>query len=140
MYKEMTLDNFIQYSAQSGRENGNRFLVIVDFIEKYLNKEDVKVFYPKNLFVDEKLVEIYFFKNDKVVIVKETDFGMKSEIINFNQIRSLTMDYQGEYSPVTLKIEFNNGVKIELSDQYDTNSVWSNRFTHKIENVFKLLS
>jgi predicted nucleic-acid-binding Zn-ribbon protein len=137
--REMNLQAFKDFSSRG--EAYERFNNMITVIEKFVREEDIVVFYPKYLFVNDKKLEVHNFMNDKVIIFYEGENDLVNiKVLKYNQISIIELKYQELYQPKTLNISFSSGDKIVLTDKSDTNSTWIPRFTNKVEQAFKLLT
>lgn len=137
---KMSYEEFSGYVNRGQFQEASNYNSIVYVIENYIGKEKVKIFYPKNLFIDDLKLEAFVFQNDKVSVAYEIDNEVVNlKVLKYSDINKIEMLYSGYYNPMTLKISFNTGDEIELNDKEDTNSTWSNQFTKKIEEIVKLI-
>ena len=136
----MSYIEFLDYVHRKSFQEASKYNSIVHVIENYVGKENVEIFYPKNLFVENLKLEAFTFQNDRVSVVYEMDNeGVNLKVLKYIDINKIEMLYSGYYKPLTLKISFNTGDEIELNNMEDTNSAWSHRFTKKIGEIIKLI-
>ncbi|MBS4199846.1 DUF3908 family protein [Bacillus sp. FJAT-49732] len=134
----MDYPEFKKYATEW--ENRRKYQKLITSIEKFVNKENEVVFYPKNLFLEDYYLELYFFGRNKIVILNEREDDVLVKVLRCDQIQSVELTYVDMDEPVNLCIEFNNDETIELNDKTDTDTSWSGQFTTKIEEIFKLLN
>ncbi|WP_313429845.1 DUF3908 family protein [Siminovitchia terrae] len=136
--REMTYSIFKDQAAGWGWE---KTYYLITTIEKFANVESESVvFYPKNLFVDNENVEVYFFDNQKVTVFTGKEEASSVKTLYYRQIESVEMEYKDIYYPSQLTVKFLNGQIIKLNSEVDTNNTWMNRFTKKIEDIFMKLN
>ncbi|MEK4029211.1 DUF3908 family protein [Pseudobacillus sp. FSL P4-0506] len=61
---EMNVEVFKEHIARGTEIDGN----MIEVIERFIDQSDVKIFYPKNLFADDKPLEVYFSKKIKSLL------------------------------------------------------------------------
>lgn len=140
---EITFQFLTQYSNEcfySGRNPQARPLkVMLEEINKVIDTSEIKVIYPKNLFVDDKQVEIYLF-TDKRHIMKvtyenrevHTYLYFPKDIVNFSSKVNF------EENSRSSVIKFSNSEMIELNSLNDTNTYHTYRFEELIIGIWKL--
>lgn len=138
--REMSYEFFSSHVTQRNFDEADKYTSILQVVEKFLDKEQIIVFYPKNLFVDEKQLEVQIYEKDRVVILNHNEEEVKVRVLKYQLIEKVELIYTGYYEPLTLKINFRTGDSLELNELDDTNSTWRRSFTSKIEEIFKLLS
>jgi Protein of unknown function (DUF3908) len=106
-------------------------------IEKFVPKDDIKLFYPKNLFNEKTLTTFLFLENQ--IFILENNQEVKVQVFNYNQIRNFELVTEGKYKPLHLKIGLTNGETLEFNSVSDTNQIWGRSFAEQIEEIFKLL-
>lgn len=112
---------------------------MTDEINKVIDTTRIKVVYPKNLFIDNKQIEIYLF-DDKEHILKIT-YENKEVSIRLYFLKDITrlknsVNYEKESRSLT--IEFSNGEIFEFNSTSDTNSYHMHRFDDLILDILKL--
>lgn len=110
-------------------------------IEEFVDVNTIKLFYPKNLFVDSKDLEAYLVFEDKILrgkILEDNNIE-----ITALRLKDLT-DFKCEctcnpdgYHRLTMK--FQNGETLVFNSVEDTNTSWSHKFEKLIKDLLKLL-
>lgn len=121
-----------------------KFEFIVPKVNEFIVQEEIKVFYPRNLFVEDKDTELLFFTEDKVYLVTGEDDQEGKINIGVLYLKNI-VDYNFEiesasgYENVKLFIRFSNDRTIELNAHDETNSSWRNGYANKVKQIIKLL-
>ncbi|WP_186579767.1 DUF3908 family protein [Aquibacillus kalidii] len=105
--------------------------------------DGIKYFYPKGLFVENKPLELFFFYNDKVFVVRffKDDKTYQIKTIRYNQIPEIIFNANNSsFRELRLKGDVLEERPIILQSLNDTNDAWKNEFARKIENIYSLLS
>jgi hypothetical protein len=131
-------------------QSGNNYsidLTMIALINKYVNTDDIKLLYPKNLFVKDKNSELYVFTDDKLIYTRSN--GQKEDynpiiqlnIVKIEDIKSLQVSESNDYSnPTSLSIYFkNNDEELTFNSSNDTNIQYSNSFKEDISEISKYL-
>lgn len=127
-----------------------KYELLVKKIEEIIKENDIKIFYPKNLFIEqEKEPEIYcFIQNNKILRFKHKDKENTNEkntkteikIFNLNNVSDITINSSNPYSEeIELIIKFNNGDKISFNNELDTNYYHYDNFKKIILEIAKSL-
>lgn len=108
-------------------------------IEEFINPNNISVFYPKNMFVEDENLEIYIFLERKILRGRIIDDGrIEIKVLFLKDIKDFICEciYDGEYYH-KLTFEFINGEIIELDSMLDTNFSWRNKFEKTIKEIIK---
>lgn len=108
-------------------------------MEELIDSNKINIFYPKNMFVEDKNLEIYIFLDNKIVRGRVIDEGrIEIKILSLKDIKDFTCEYikDGEYYH-KLTLEFINGEIIELDSMVDTNFSWRNKFEKAIKEIIE---
>lgn len=126
-----------RYKDEVSHRLGNMF----EKVSKIIDENDVLYFYPKYLFIEMQILELYFIlKNNK--LVKATLAEDNQIVINIfysNQIRNIEyispIDNNGSYK---LSIYLKNNIEpIIFNSIEDTNGHWKYKFDNVISNIAK---
>ncbi|WP_103108825.1 DUF3908 family protein [Brevibacillus reuszeri] len=110
-----------------------------DLVEKFVGDDEIIDFYPKGLFVNQR-VEFYIFKRDCVLVFSTN--RIHSAIKSFKYKDLLAVEYvqsENDGRKRSIDIKFSDET-LHLESFADTNYTWSDRFGETISRVFKLLS
>ena len=91
-----------------------------DFL--YVLKEAVasmksEYFYPRNLFLEDKLKEVIFFHDKTLTIVTKTEKKVHLQIKKYDSIVEVNLESNGRYNPVIMIITFNDGSELILNPE-----------------------
>lgn len=140
---EITFDNLTRFSKECFYDNrypqARPMKIMLEEIGKIIDISGIKVVYPKNLFVDDKHVEIYLF-NDKRQIMKVTyESGEVYTYLYFSKdIANIRSKINCDNNSRSLVVKFSNGEVIALNSIDDTNTYYTNRFDELIISIWKL--
>jgi hypothetical protein len=118
-----------------------KFEYITEKLQEYIHQESVKLFYPKNLFVEEKETELYLFTEDKLFIVTGEEQRSNFNVLSLKEIDDINFEttFLTGKALIKINIMFKNGREIVFNSLEDTNQSWSYAFSKKINNLFLLL-
>lgn len=142
---EITIDFLIRYANEcfySGKNLQARPLkFMLEEISKVIDISDIKIVYPKNLFIDDKQVELYLF-NEKRQIMKVTyeDKEINTILYFLKDIVCLENKVNAEKRSRSLLIKFSNSEMIEFNNKNDTNSHYNDRFETLMIDITKLFT
>lgn len=128
------------YNRSFGGRKEQSICEIFQKAEKVINEKDIFLFYPKNLFVEDKPFELYLFSSDNRIVkcTVENETYISTTVFNTNRIASIKgKENSIDYSDRILFISFKNGENVEFNSSIDTNSSHKNNFSNLIEQIFK---
>ncbi|OAB30203.1 hypothetical protein PMSD_20675 [Paenibacillus macquariensis subsp. defensor] len=109
-------------------------------IQKYVADEDVKGFYPRNMLLEGRDMEVFIFTEGDIWSFRKMDNIIETSVIKVDKIVKLKLAHsQNEYG-MKLEIEFTNGDKLSFKSSEDTNENWKDTFSVYLEGIFKLLN
>ena len=120
-------------------EKSRKYWSIFYNIEEFIDPNKINIFYPKNMFVRDKDLEIYIFLENKILRCRIIDNGrIEIKILFLKDIKDFTCEciYDGEYYH-KLTLKFINGEIIVLDSMVDTNFSWRNKFEKKIKEIIQ---
>lgn len=124
------------YNDERNKENSHIF----SKIEELININEIKSFYPKNLFLDEKKLEVYIFFENKLLLGQNfKNDKVKIKIIDLNYLKEFKIEsnwYEEGINRITLKLDQE---EIVFNSLEDSNENWKYRFKEEINNIFQLL-
>jgi hypothetical protein len=135
----MEYQDFKKLLSNYSFQYGEKYESILSAMERFLDEKEIKIFYPKFLFLDDKQLEVQIYQKNQLIIFHNKQPEVKIEVLPFKQINKVELMYGGYYQPWGLEINFHNGDIIRLNNKEDTNSSWNRHFTTKIEAIFNLL-
>lgn len=142
---EINLEN-LDYIFRNDKVFINRRMLETLF--EYVDKEKIEQIYPKNLFVDEKELEIYVFTKEKIIVItslreqnkKCNNVYIKLNVIKKQSINNLIITNEDNNTrEVQLEIILKDGQKICFNNIDDTNKTHQNNFKKLIQKLSKSL-
>lgn len=139
---ELTFESFKEFSKGAVcRGESFRNALLSDKIEKTIKVNEIKIFYPKYLFVKDDL-EIIIITNKSINLFKMNSSSdiITAKSISRDKIKNLNLktNTQGYYN-VELIIELDDS-QIILNGKNDANEGYLEDFNKKILDIFKELS
>ena len=136
--KDMSYDRFVQILEKKSWED-LIYEEYLDVLAEIINHDKVKYFYPKNLFIEDKPLTVYFFTDKSVTIVKIMMIGnIKVQTYNYNTIKDVSLEYNGKYNPVKMTITLNDKSDFVLYPKEDTTEGWYIRYSTHLKNIYDL--
>lgn len=118
-----------------------RYSAIFRNIEEFIDPNKVSIFYPKNMFVDDKDLEIYVFLERKILRGRVLDNNkIEIKLLYLKDLKDFICEctYDEEcYYKLTLK--FYNDEVIVFDSLVDTNFSWKNKFNKVIKEIIKVI-
>lgn len=142
----------IAFNNQFSSDNNNYYRRLYKFAEILLDIPGIKKieeqeaylhhFYPKNLWIEEKNLELIYFTSDKII---EIEMNQDTEEVKINchytkdmlNTELTIINYREKV--YQLVINFNNSHKLTLSTN-DAEDNWKRRFSEEILAIHKYLS
>ncbi|MBP1971092.1 hypothetical protein J2Z83_003231 [Virgibacillus natechei] len=138
---EVNFDFFTNLTNSADISERERYKPLVDIINTYIGIENIEIFYPKFLFVNDRKLMIFVFQQEQVSVIKEVeDTTISLTTFKYNNLKVSEIYYTGAEEPVTLKLDFNTGEFFRLNNQTDTNNTWTDHFKNKITAIYKLIT
>jgi hypothetical protein len=139
---EITLENLRRYSMEGFYNSRNpqvqTLKYMTDEIIKVIDTTKIKVVYPKNLFIDNKQIELYLFDDgDHILKITYENKEVCIFLYLLKDITRLKNSVNYENKSRSLTIEFSNGEIFEFNSASDTNSYHMHRFEDLIIDIWK---
>ncbi|MBU3198165.1 DUF3908 family protein [Clostridium estertheticum] len=110
--------------------------------DSLVEEEEVELYYPKNLELEERSFELYLFCYDDRILKISIEEGtlISTNLLKKNNIEKVTLkeNYARSYEKM-LEIKFKNGENIKFDSINDTNQYSNLNLTNIIELIFKNL-
>lgn len=135
------LRSYSHYRFYSGSDPQARALkFMLDEIYSLIDINEIKIVYPKNLFIDSKQIEIYCFLYSGHMI-KITSENNELKILSRYCKDIISLEHKINLNTVSksLMIQFSDGEAIELDSMNDTNLHHREKFDTLIVEIYKLL-
>ncbi|MED5019322.1 DUF3908 family protein [Paenibacillus chibensis] len=116
----------------------HRYLVktMLEFVEN----NEVKGFYPKNLFSDQLALECFVFTDNKLLIFREVEKRINVNVLSYNQIEAARLEREKDDFPDEIvKINFSSGEEILFDPKIDSNAHWYDSFKENATDIFKII-
>lgn len=110
-------------------------------VEEFINSEHIKMFYPKNLFMEDKELEVYIFLEGKILRARVLEGkNIELKILYFKYLKDFVYEciYDGGEYYHKLILNFTSD-EVVFNKLEDTNSSWGPEFEEQIKNIAKLL-
>ncbi len=110
-------------------------------IEELINSDDIKLFYPKNLFVDDKDLEVYIVLEGKILRGRFLDDNkIELRVLHLKDLKDFKCEgIYNEEGFQKIILQFKNGEEIVFNSMEDTNDNWKYKFKEHIKDVAKML-
>lgn len=126
-----------RYSNNQARKYSNMLFKIEEFIDV----NTIRLFYPKNLFVDDKELEVYVVFEEKILrgrILEDTNIEITTlKFKNLTDFKCECTCKSEGFHRLTMKFE--NNETVVLDSMEDTNTSWSHKFENQIKELVKHL-
>jgi len=123
-------------------DKARNYKAIFSNIEEFIDHSEIKFFYPKNLFLVDKDLEVYVFLDGKILRGRSLEESrIELKIFNLRDLvdfKCECIDNREEYfHKITLKFE--NDEIIVFDSMTDTNESWKYKFDNQIKEIIKVL-
>lgn len=140
---EITFKYLTRYSNECFYENRNPqarpMKYMLEEIGKVIDTSGIKVIYPKNLFVDDKQVEIYLFDDKRQIMKLTYESGEVHTCLYFSKdIVNISSKINCGNNSRSLLIKFSNDEVIEFNSVNDTNAYQTYLLDELIIGIWKL--
>ena len=124
------------------RDNTTRkYAGMFEKVSQIIDENDILYFYPKYLFVDEQILQLYFIlKNNKFIKVWiNEEKRIVMQFLNMNKIKNVIYECPlGDYGDYRLTLLFEEKAEeITFNSKEDTNERWKYKFNEAICNMAK---
>lgn len=137
--EKLTFEEFHSMLREGYFEGKKESKILSDMILKSVDPKDIQEFYPKGLFVSDRL-EFYVFKDDSLLVFATNGKQSTARVFKFKDLVSL------EYAKIEederkseIVIKFSSETFI-LQSFNDTHEHWSGCFAEKLRNILRTLS
>lgn len=110
-------------------------------IEEFIDLNEINIFYPKNMFVEDKDLEIYIFLESKILRSRLIDNDIiEIKILYLKDIKDFICECMcdGEYYH-KLILKFPNDEIIVFDGTVDANIGWRNKFNKTIKKIIRII-
>ena len=116
-----------------------KYELLLETIDKHINTEEKLIFYPRNMFLEDNELEIYFFDKEKIFIITEDSVGVEIDVLKTSSVDRVKLTSKDRHSPLNLTITLKNGEERNFNSSTDTVEGRMQTFNRKIEEIFNLL-
>lgn len=143
MDTRLTYENFHDWLGNHSFQvisDNYKYSYIVSKVDEFLKEEDIKLFYPRNIF-DEKESELILLTDNKFILVKGTDSATSFNIFKLKDVEDFSLQVNSEkgYDNLTLEVLFSRERKITFVSNEDANEHWRSAFVDKIKSIYNVL-
>ncbi len=121
--------------------NSRKYASMFEKVSQIIDENDILCFYPKYLFVDEQILQLYFIlKNNKFIKVWiNEEKRIVMQFLNMNKIKNVIYECPlGDYGDYGLTLLFEEKAEeITFNSKEDTNERWKYKFNEAICNMAK---
>lgn len=122
-------------------QKSRKYSAIFRSIEELINPNEIKIFYPKNLFLDDKDLEIYIVLNGKLLRWRfGDDKKIELRILHLKNLKDFKCEgicnEEGIYKII---LEFETGEEIAFNSMDDSIDNWKYTFKEHITEIAKTL-
>src|SRR5690606_897135 len=118
-----------------------KYAEMFEKVSQIIDENDILCFYPKYLFVDEQILQLYFIlKNNKFIKVWiNEEKRIVMQFLNMNKIKNVIYECSlGDYGDYRLTLLFEEKAEeITFNSKEDTNERWKYKFNEAICNMAK---
>ena len=118
-----------------------KYAEMFEKVSQIIDENDILYFYPKYLFVDEQILQLYFIlKNNKFIKVWiNEEKRIVMQFLNMNKIKNVIYECPlGDYGDYRLTLLFEEKAEeITFNSKEDTNERWKYKFNEAICNMAK---
>ncbi|MFL0270108.1 DUF3908 family protein [Candidatus Clostridium radicumherbarum] len=111
---------------------------IINRAEEIVGEKDIKLFYPQNIFVEEKGFKFYVFYNNRILKVSENDNFIFTNFYNLGNIdKFILKENSKDESEKMLEIKFKDNEILIFNSYEDTNEYYKKDLASIIEEICK---
>ena len=104
--------------------------------------DDVKLYYPKNIFTDKEVSLYLFSKSRKMIEAKYQERKIIVRILDLGNVESCTIETDTkilEVDCLQLTLNFCNEHVVTFNSKEDSNNAWRSEYKEKILEIAKLM-
>lgn len=138
---ELTLKGYLEFLEVQKFNIGNAQmnLKLINKVLEFIDKSNVKQFYPMNGFDKEPNQEFYFFTEEKIIICKRKENCVLKVIDRANILNISFEEPLGYSEDCKLVIKLKDDATITFESLKDSNDDWNAAYNKKIKEIFKEL-
>ncbi|MHA2856910.1 DUF3908 family protein [Paenibacillus lautus] len=133
--------NYIEFKKKMGQPIVGVNPELFFNVQKFVIDQNVRAFYPKNFFHENKETELYIFTEKDLwcfVVGKETTDATLIKDFQVDKLRIIRANNQ-RLTGSNLEIKLISGDEIFFNAKEDSNEDWVEQYTWYIEEIFDLL-
>lgn len=126
-----------RFSGQKPR----KYSAIFSKIETVIDTGKIEMVYPKNLFLDDKDLEVYVVSGGKILsCILLDDKKIQLQILNLKDLKNFKCEgLYDEKGFRRITLEFGNDEVITFDSDEDTNDDWKSAFREHIKDLAKVV-
>ncbi|XOK61173.1 DUF3908 family protein [Paenibacillus elgii] len=137
----MEYNTFKSFAYSESFRGRNDYADISTSIDRYIGEREVRLFYPQNLFTEQKPLIAFVFREKDVWVFKSIDFSIEIAVYKYETIASLMLKQPTSNSSFnTLRIGFSSGEVFTFNGRDDTNNHHCHKFNEVITLIFEHVS
>lgn len=134
-------NDFKEDSRKRVFEEKSRFYKrVLEVVESYIDPEEIKVFYSRNIYNPNEHKEFIFFLENKISVVhfeKEKAYYIRSFDSKVKESSLIIPEFTQE--GVILNLKFENGEQMTFNSFEDSNRAWNGTYIDLIQAIYKIL-
>lgn len=134
----LSYTEFKEYVRQREFDNYRTYLPMVNVFNEFYEEDDIKYFYPINIF-NEKPTELLFFLEQGYLVVRFNDNKIILEQYNCKLIKKTLTAPLHNNGEQELKLIYDDGNELTLKNLDDSNENWLDEYTCSIRELYKIL-
>lgn len=124
-----------------GGIKSSQYSKLIFKLDEFIDSNKIQLFYPRNLFLEDKELEVFIFIDNKLIIGKNINAGrIEIKVLKLNDIRDLKSEctyYKDGFHRLT--VTFTNNETLVFDSAEDTNESWRYSFENHIKELTKFL-
>lgn len=132
----LSFDEFKEFVRKREFNDFRNYLDIIQLVEEFYNEDQIKLFYPKNVY-NNKEKELVFFLEEGYFIVKIVDDKYVIQQQNCRLTSKSLRTYRHHNHEQYVRLEFDNGDLFEFNSLKDSNEKWEYDYSIAIRNIYK---
>lgn len=132
--------NIFQDIAQQGGFTYKPENLVVEAIKRFVNVEGIKEFYPKNIFLEGKQLEVFVFTDKNLTVFSFNQSVLSLKTVKYDLIKLTELSiYSNDRSREKIVIQCEHGEYV-LDPFNDTNDTWNDRLAIKLPRIYSLIN
>lgn len=137
------MSRFLDFKKGLSGPDSREYWEFLRTIDQVVPVENVKVFYPKNLYSGEPNLKLFLFTGNDIWIAEQTSWSSVQITLHKNiQAEKLTRQIQtrNRFDGTQLSILLRSGENLEFNSKEDSPEDWIETFSEYIDEIFELIA